>query len=305
MTEVSGRVAFVTGGGGSIGGAIAKALAAEGARVAVCDILPEHAEEVVEEITAAGGTAIPVICDQSDRAAVRRAKAEVEEALGTVTLLFAVAGASSWQRLDETTDDDVDYMYSVNQMGVVDAIRIFAPDMAQAGGGHVLGTASVAGLVPAALPYHSLYGSSKLAVIGLMMGIEYELAEVGIGTTVLIPSGVVTKMAQALPKYRPQRFGGPTEGKIETPKKVQEIFAGQSRVWRPAEEVAEMVLRAVREDYPIVITDSVDRQGFEETYVDRIREAFDRADAYDRELGDRRGHAQSFSEMQAGPSARS
>jgi NAD(P)-dependent dehydrogenase (short-subunit alcohol dehydrogenase family) len=304
MTEIHGRVAFVTGGGGSIGGAIAKALAAEGAAVAVADILPDHAHEVVNEITAAGGTAVPVICDQSDRASLRRAKEEANEALGPVTLLFAIAGASSWQRLDETSDDDVDYMFGVNQMGVVDSLRVFVPDMIEAGGGHVLGTASVAGLSPAALPYHSLYSSAKLAVVGLMMGIEYELAEVGIGSTVLIPSGVVTKMSQSLARYRPQRFGGPIEGPIVAPDVVRRIFEEQQRVWRPAEEVAEMVLLAVRENYPIVVTDSLDRNVFQETYVNALMAAFDRVEAFERSLGDRAGRALSFDEMKAGPQAK-
>jgi NAD(P)-dependent dehydrogenase (short-subunit alcohol dehydrogenase family) len=294
----------VTGGGGSIGGAIAKALAVEGAAVAVGDILLDHAQEVVDEIRAVGGTAEPVIFDQSDRASLRRAKEETNEALGTVTLLFAIAGASSWQRLDETSDEDVDYMYGVNQMGVIDSLRVFIPDMIEAGGGHVLGTASVAGLVPAGLPYHSLYASAKLAVVGLMMGIEYELAEVGINSTVLIPSGVVTKMSQDLQRYRPERFGGPIEGRIEAPDAVKRIFAEQQRVWRPAEEVAEMVLGAVRENYSVVITDTVDRDGFQETYVKRIMAAFDRAEAFGRSLGDRAGKAQSFDEMKAGPPAR-
>jgi NAD(P)-dependent dehydrogenase (short-subunit alcohol dehydrogenase family) len=304
MTEIHGRVAFVTGGGGSIGGAIAKALAAEGAAVAVADILPDHAHEVVNEITAAGGTAVPVICDQSDRASLRRAKEEANEALGPVTLLFAIAGASSWQRLDETSDDDVDYMFGVNQMGVVDSLRVFVPDMIEAGGGHVLGTASVAGLSPAALPYHSLYSSAKLAVVGLMMGIEYELAEVGIRSTVLIPSGVVTKMSQSLPRYRPQRFGGPIEGPIVAPDVVRRIFEEQQRVWRPAEEVAEMVLLAVRENYPIVVTDSLDRNVFQETYVNALMAAFDRVEAFERSLGNRAGRALSFDEMKAGPQAK-
>jgi NAD(P)-dependent dehydrogenase (short-subunit alcohol dehydrogenase family) len=297
VTEIAGRVAFVTGGGGSIGGAIAKGLAAQGAKVAIADILPDHLEEVAGEITAAGGTALPVVCDQSDRGSLRAAKAQVNEALGAVTLLFAIAGASSWQRLDETSDDDVDYMFGVNQMGVVDSMRVFVPDMIKAGGGHVLGTASVAGLCPSVLPYHSLYSTAKLAVVGLMMGIEYELAEVGIRSTVLIPSGVVTKMARDLQRYRPDRFGGPVQERIETPDTVRDIFAARQRVWRPAEEVAEMVLLAVREEYPIVVTDPLDRADFQHTYVEPMLAAFDRVEEYERSLGDRAGQAQSFSQM--------
>jgi short-subunit dehydrogenase len=231
---------------------------------------------------------------------LRRAKQEANEALGPVTLLFAIAGASSWQAMHETTDDDVDYMFGVNQMGVVDAVRVFVPDMIEAGGGHVLGTASSAGLCPASLPYHSAYGAAKLAVIGLMMGIEYELAEVGIASTVLIPSGVVTKMAQALPRYRPERFGGPLERPEEIPEAVKRIFADQQRVWRPAEEVAQMVLLAVRENHPIVVTDTLDRDVFRKTYVEPIMEAFARVEEFERTLGDKVGKGQSFAEMRSG-----
>src|SRR5512145_2049209 len=80
MTEIRARTAFVTGGGSGIGRALAQALAAEGASVVVADILEDRAEAVVDEIARAGGSALAVACDVSDRASVRKAKDEADAA---------------------------------------------------------------------------------------------------------------------------------------------------------------------------------------------------------------------------------
>ena len=291
MTEIQGRVAFVTGGGGSIGGAVAKALAAEGASVVVADILTENARGTVDEISAAGGTAIGVACDQSDRASVRRAKEEANAALGPVSLLFAIAGATSWQRLTDMRDDDVDWIFQVNLMGVVNCLQTFLPDMIEARDGHVLGTASVAGLRPAWLPYHSAYSSAKLGVIGPMMSVRHELTEVGVGASLLMPAGVVTKMGENNARYRPERYGGPGEGPVVTPDAAKRIYAEHGRGGLPAEDVAQMVLLGVRRNRPIVLTDSYDRKIFQETYIDPIMTAFDEVEAFEASLAQSAGGA--------------
>lgn len=290
MTDIRGRVAFVTGGGGAIGGAIAKALAAEGAAVAVADILHENAHTVAKEITATGGTAAAVACDVTDRASIRHATDEANAALGgPVSLLVANAGVTSWQRLTEMSDNDVDWIFQTNLMGVVNCLRAVLPGMIEAGSGHVVATASTSGLRPGFLPYHTAYSSSKLGLIGLMFNLRHELAEVGIGTSVLIPAGVVSGLKENNARYRPERFGGPGEGRVESPEAVRKIFANYKKVYRPAEDVAQMVMLAVREDRPIILTDSYDRKIFQETYVAPLMTAFDEVDEFDRALRVRGG----------------
>ncbi len=85
-------------------------------------------------------------------------------------------------------------------------------------------------------------------------------------------------------RYRPQRFGGPGEGPVEVPEAVRKLFADVELVFRPAEDVAQMVLLAVRENRPIVVTSPADRQAFQETYVDPVMKAFDEVEEFERSL---------------------
>lgn len=271
MTAVAGKAAFVSGGGSGIGRAVAKALASDGAAVAVADILYEDAARVAEEITADKGTALPVACDVSDRESVRAARQATLEALGPALLLVANAGVTSWQRLTDMSESDVDWMFGVNLMGVVNCLHAFLPDMLSAGDGHVCATSSVAGLAPGWLPYHTAYAATKLGVIGLMLNLRHELAECGVGASVLVPGPVATGIGENTARARPRRFGGPSRTRVEIPAIAKERV-DTAMSFRTPEEVATMLLDAVRDNAPIVLTDS-DCAPFQNTYVDLITTA--------------------------------
>src|SRR5437762_7898880 len=117
MTEIAGKAAVVTGGGSGIGMGLAKALAAEGAAVAVADIIFDNAVRVAEAIKAAGGKAVAIHCDVCERQSIKQMQAVATAALGPVQLLFANAGATSFDPLMEMSDDDVDWIIQVNLMG--------------------------------------------------------------------------------------------------------------------------------------------------------------------------------------------
>jgi NAD(P)-dependent dehydrogenase (short-subunit alcohol dehydrogenase family) len=284
VTEIGGKAAFVTGGGSGIGRALAEALAAEGAAVAVADILADNARRVADAVGVAGGTAVAIACDVSDRASVRRAKEEANSALGPVSLLFANAGVTSFQAFTGMSDDDVDWILGVDLMGVLNCLAAFLPDMIAAGEGHVSATSSMAGLCAGWIPYHSVYSAAKMGVLGMMLNLRHELAEAGVGASVLVPGGVATGMRDNNARARPERFGGPGEGPVEVPDVVRELFADVGLTFRPAEEVAQMVLLAVRENRPIVDTTPSDRKVFQETYVDPVLRAFDEVEAFERSL---------------------
>src|SRR3546814_16850205 len=89
--------------------------------------------------------------------------------------------------------------------------------MVATGEGHIVATASAAGLLPFWIPYHAPYAASKAGIIGLMLNLRHELDEAGIGATVLCPFGVATNMQRDNQRYRPNRFGGPDPAPAELP----------------------------------------------------------------------------------------
>src|SRR5262245_47735241 len=261
------------------------ALGTEGAAVAVADMRADAARAVADEIRKAGGQAIAVVCDVSDRASVRRMKVEAEAALGPVSLLFANAGATHFNRMAEMSEDDVDWILQVNLMGVSNCVMAFLPRMLAARDGHVVATASMAGILPAWIPYHAPYSAAKLGVVGLMLNLRNEAAESGVGVTVLCPGGVATSMRNS-PSYRPERFGGPSDEKVRRP---EGFFQEVKLEFRPPEQVAQLVLRAVRENRPMVLTAGSCRRLLCGTYMDVVTEAVAQVEAFDRQAAGQRG----------------
>ena len=161
MTDVAGKAAVVTGGGSGIGMGLAKELARQGASVAIADIMADNARKVAGEINDAGGKAVAIQCDVCDRSSIEQMKAEANAALGTIELVFANAGATSFMPVTELTDSELDWMTEVNLKGVIWTALTFLPDMIEAGGGHIMATASMAGLIPTLVPVHTAYAGSQ------------------------------------------------------------------------------------------------------------------------------------------------
>jgi NAD(P)-dependent dehydrogenase (short-subunit alcohol dehydrogenase family) len=123
------------------------------------------------------------------------------------------------------------------------------------------------------------YATSKAGVIGMMFNLRWELAEKGVGATVLCPGGVVTNIFAA-ESYRPSRFGGAKDANITAPPKDLKFAAPMGSPRQP-DEVAQMTLAAVRQNRAVVMTDPTMRDCFMRTYVDEVVTAFDDADAFD------------------------
>ncbi|HEX7858119.1 MAG TPA: SDR family oxidoreductase [Sphingobium sp.] len=281
MTEIGGRAALVTGGGSGIGRGLALELAQRGASVAVADIIPDNAQAVAAEIEAMGGTAVAIACDVCERESVAEAKRQANAALGPISLLFANAGATSFERFTQMSDADVDWIYQVNLMGTTHCLQAFLPDMIAAGSGHVVATASMAGMLPAWIPLHAPYSGAKMGIIGLMLNLRQELGETGVGSTVYCPGGVATGMKDNNERYRPERFGGPGPGPVKVP---DGFFHEQKTTFLPPEQIAPMVLRAVRNDRAIVFDHADQRALFVETYQNLVMQAFDDAADYEKSL---------------------
>ena len=277
MTEISGRTAVVTGGGSGIGMGLAKELARQGAKVAIADIMPDNAESVAAAIREAGGEAIAVACDVCERGSIAAMKDEVHARLGPVRLLFANAGATSFDPLMEMSDQDVDWILQVNLHGVMNTTRAFLPDMIAAKEGHVCATASMAGLLPGWIPVHAPYSAAKAGIIGLMMNLALELAEHNIFTTSYCPGGVATGMKDNNARYRPARFGGPGETELHVGEASNNA---KSMAFYSPEAVASMVLDAVRNNRAFIFDHPEHREIFRRTYSGIVEACYDAADAW-------------------------
>ncbi len=277
MTEIRGRVAVVTGGGSGIGQALARELAKRGASVAIADLWGDRAAEVADEIAKSGASALAVECDVSDPSAVTELHAQASASLGEVSLLFANAGVTALQPLVEMDRNDVAWIFGVNLMGAVYCLEEFLPEMVRVGRGHVVATSSIAGLIPESLSDHGPYAGAKAGLIGLMLNLRLELARVGVGCTVVCPGGVATRIGQS-PANRPARFGGPSERPLSPGATTVQI--PHPIEFRPPHQVAAMILGAVEEDRPMVITDASQREYFLRSYVDLVLSAFDQAAAF-------------------------
>lgn len=282
MTEISGRNAVVTGGGSGIGMGLAKELARQGAAVGVADIRLENAERVVEAIRAAGGKAVALECDVCERESIAAMKARATEGLGPVQLLFANAGATSFDPLMEMSDADVDWIVSVNLMGVMNTSRAFLPDMMAGREGHICATASMAGLLPGWIPVHVPYSAAKAGIIGMMMNLALEMREYNVFTTSYCPGGVATGMKANNATYRPARFGGPGEGEVVITEASKDHT---SMPFYHPEAIAPMVLNAVRNNRPFVFDHADQRRHFRETYSAIVEACYDDCDAWEREHG--------------------
>lgn len=186
------RVAFVTGGGGGIGGEVARRLAADGRAVAVGDLDLDASRAVVEQITAAGGEAIAVPLDVTDSASVEAAVATAVDGLGPVEILVNVAGWDRFMPFLETDEAFWERVIDINYTGVLRTTRAVLPGMIDGGWGRIVNTASDAGRVGSSL--ESVYSGAKGGVIAFTKTIAREVAKSGVTANTVCPGPTDTAL---------------------------------------------------------------------------------------------------------------
>jgi NAD(P)-dependent dehydrogenase (short-subunit alcohol dehydrogenase family) len=192
--KLQGRIAVVTGAGRGIGAAVARALAAEGAAVALCARTKAQLVEVAEAITAEGGTALPFACDVADEGSVQAMAAAVRSALGPVDVLVNNAGVAHSAPLARTTLSDWNRILAVNATGTFLCTQAFVPDMVARRWGRVVNVASTAARMGAR--YIGAYAASKHAVLGFTRSIAAEVAASGVTVNAVCPGYVDTEMTR-------------------------------------------------------------------------------------------------------------
>lgn len=262
MKDFQDKVAFVTGGASGIGLGIVKALVGAGAKVVIADLRQDHLDEAVRHFAGRGlrERVHGVRLDVSDRAAMAAAAAETERRFGKVHVLVNNAGVGIEGPLRGATYDDWDFGLGVNLGGVVNGIQTFVPRIRAHGeGGHVVNTASLAGLVwmPS---FMTIYTTSKAAVITLSECIRDDLAPDRIGVSVLCPGPVKSNIHQS-GRNRPEKFRG-SSGFADAEARLAQRAV--SPLWMEPEIVGEKVLRAIRNDELYVITHGEWRDAFDQ-----------------------------------------
>ena len=246
MQELNGRIGVVTGGASGIGKAIAQAMVAEGMQVLISDIEADRLDATAREIGAVG---IPANVSKADEMEAL-ARAAVER-FGTVHVLCNNAGIGPMAPLADLTLGDWRWMIDVNLWGVINGLDAFLPVLrGNAEGGHIVNTASMAGLMP--VPGLVPYCTSKYAIVGLSEAVREELAIEGgkIGVSVLCPGPVRSNLGRSTRNRPAELAGGLADVDLENT--VQ--FEGQAIDWLSAEDTAALVIRAIKTDEFYVIT---------------------------------------------------
>lgn len=194
--RLEGRVALVTGGSRGLGRATAELLAAEGCAVAVADLKESWAQGAVDAITAAGGQALAIGADVSDRGAVRAAVERTADTFGRLDVLVNNAMWNRYEPIAAITEETAARMLGVGFNAVVWGIQAAAPVMARTGGGSIVNIASVSSLL--GIPNALLYCGIKAAVCGLTRSAAAELGASGVRVNAIAPSTVDTEGVRAV-----------------------------------------------------------------------------------------------------------
>ncbi len=239
MDSVADKVVVVTGAASGIGRGSALAFAKHGSKVAVADINLEGALQVVREIAELGGTAVACQVDVGSDDAFEALKTQVIEHLGQVDIVMNNAGVLTRGLPEHIPLEEWQRVLNINLMSVVRSNAVFLPHFLQRGTGHVINTASFAGLFSYSfdrLPYVA----SKAAIIQLSEGLALYLKPQGIGVTVLCPGPVATNIANGMRTFGPETA---TRG------------PGVEFVMRNPMEVGEEVVQAVLSNTFMLTTD--------------------------------------------------
>ncbi|MFF7607746.1 glucose 1-dehydrogenase [Streptomyces parvulus] len=229
--DVNGRSVIVTGAGSGIGRAAALAFAAQGDRVVVADLNADGADAVVQEIEAAGGTAVSVAGDLSEQGVVDQVTATAVERFGGVHVLVNNAGImDSMSAPADVTNAEWDRVLRVNLTAPFLLTRAVLPHMLAAGRGAIVNTASEAALRGSAAG--AAYTASKHGVVGLTKSLAVMYRKSGIRANAICPGGTATAIAVE------------TDRTAHGPAALGPHFVNLGRVSRPEEQAAAILFLA-------------------------------------------------------------
>jgi NADP-dependent 3-hydroxy acid dehydrogenase YdfG len=244
--NIAGKVVVITGASSGMGEAAARHLAAQGAAVVLGARRIERLEALVGEITAAGGQALAVATDVTDRAQVRRLVDAAVETYGRIDVLVNNAGTMPLSPLERLKVDEWDRMIDVNLKGVLYGVAAALPHMTAQKSGHIINLSSVAG--HKVFGGSAVYSATKFGVRALSEGLRMEVKPYNIRTTIICPGAVKTELLDHI-----------TEADVQ---KANQDYVGQ--VGLPADSFARVVAFAVSQPEELDINEIVFRPASQE-----------------------------------------
>lgn len=238
-------VAIVTGGASGIGRAISEELVKRGCQVVIVDLQGDLAEEVASKLCLSDGKATAVKVDVANYPAMEQLIRETVERLGRIDYMFNNAGIGIGGHVNHFDIEDWKYIVNVNLMGVINGVQAVYKVMIAQGFGHIVNTASIAGLIPS--PGMVGYSTTKYAVVGLSESLRSEAARFGIRVSVLCPGVIRT----------PILAGGGKFGRMLVDISSETV----SRMWEslkpmPPAQFAEKTLDALARNKAVIVVPS-------------------------------------------------
>lgn len=240
--QTAGKVAVITGGASGIGRGLAEELARRGAEVVIADRQVELAREVADAIQAAGGEASGVELDVRSFESMKKLVEGTVARCGRIDFFFNNAGIGVAGPVETYTPADWDDVFDVNLRGVAYGVQVVYPVMIAQGFGHIVNTASVAGLLPSVGT--ASYSASKFAVVGLSKALRVEGAYHGVRVSALCPGAVRT------PILRGGKFGRANFHIVS--QELTDQFFESLRPMEPG-PFAKRAIDAVLRDVPIIV----------------------------------------------------
>ena len=213
--NIEGKVVVITGASSGMGAAAARHLAALGASVVLGARRVERLEALAGEITGAGGKALAVETDVTDRAQVQRLVNSAVESFGRIDVLINNAGIMPLSPLERLKVDEWDRMIDVNLKGVLYGIAAALPYMKEQKSGHIINLSSVAG--HKVFGGSAVYSATKFGVRALSEGLRMEVKPYGIRTTIISPGAVQTELLDHISETDVQQANRDYVGAVGVP----------------------------------------------------------------------------------------
>jgi NAD(P)-dependent dehydrogenase (short-subunit alcohol dehydrogenase family) len=253
MDDLRGKVAVITGGASGIGRALAEGFAAEGMKVVLADLDEQRLRDVEVALSEAGTEVLPVVCDTSSEAAMQSLAEATLARFGAAHVLCNNAGVVGKGDAWSGPFSVWEWVVGINLYGVIHGIRSFLPIMHDQGEGHIVNTASMAGLM--ALPGAAMYNVTKTGVVALSEGLYLELKASGspVRVSALCPGFVKTNLLKG--QRWDERLGAePEPSRSPIAQMIDTMLADGVEAGIPAAEVAAQVIDAIRTERFWVLT---------------------------------------------------